>query len=64
MGFKPFRFLAKVVHVTSLIGRPILALLGVKRGTAAGKAVEGAEILDPVVNPQTPRSPTSGKPSS
>lgn len=47
MGFKPFR----LVRILARIGRPLLRLLGVKRGTAADKAAEAAEILAPLIPP-------------
>ena len=56
MGFRPFKFL----RVLSRIGRPLLRLLGVKKGTAADKAAEGLEILGPLIPPDTD-SPTASE---
>jgi len=54
MGFKPFR----LVHILARIGRPLLLLLGVKRGTVADKAAEAAEILAPLTPDDTDTQPT------
>lgn len=45
MAFNPFRAL----HLLARIGRPLAALLGLKRGTAADKAIDAVEILDPIL---------------
>jgi hypothetical protein len=56
MGFKPFKFLRALAR----IGRPLLRLLGVKKGTVADKAAEGLEILVPLIPPDTDSPTASG----
>jgi hypothetical protein len=43
------RHIGKGIRILARVGRPLLALIGVKSKTVAGKVVEGAEILDPLL---------------
>lgn len=43
------------------IGRPLLRLLGVKRGSAADKAAEAAEILAPLIPPDKGKGEADSK---
>lgn len=55
MGFKPW----KVLSILAKLGRPILDILGVKKGTVAQKAAEVAEVVDQTISPSggTPPQP-------
>ncbi len=54
MGFNPFR----LVHVLARVGRPLLRLFGVKRGTVPDKVAEAAEVLDPILPSSSKESQT------
>lgn len=44
--------LRSILSVLAKVGRPLLRLAGVKGGTVADKAAEGAEILDHALPPE------------
>ena len=53
-------FLRRLLKIVSKVGRPVLRILGVKRGTVADKAAEIVEIIEPTVSesekPAAPRT--------
>ena len=53
--------LRKALHVFALLGRPIMRIFGVKKGSVADKAAEAAEVADKVL-PKDGDKPSSPKP--
>ena len=44
-----------IVHAVAKMGKPLLRLAGVKKGSAADRVAEGAEVVDKYIHEEKPK---------